>query len=353
MGKPSFATLRRRCRSPTRSLLNHFQKSAISIVLFIALLGTGSGGYMVLEGWNFFDALYMTVITIATVGYGEVHQVSPAGRGFTLILIFLGVGYFLYVVGNFIQFLVEGRIRFILGRRKLDRQINKLKGHYIICGYGRMGRALARFLIQRYLDVVVIEHNEERMSVMNDDGILYLIGSATDEDLLIRAGVERARGLITVVGSDADNVFLVLLARQMNPDIFIVARAVMNSAKRTLTAAGANKVVSPYDLGARRMAHAILRPAVIEFLEMAFADDNIDVEVEQITVKGKSPVVRRTLYEAEIRPRFNVIVISIKKEDGRMVFNPDSETLLEKNDVVVVVGQAANIKGLEKLLAPA
>jgi voltage-gated potassium channel len=307
---------------------------------------------MALEGWTFFDALYMTVITIATVGYGEVHQVSPAGRIFTLVLIFLGVGYFLYVVGNFIQFLVEGRIRFILGRRKLDRQINKLKGHYIICGYGRMGRALARFLIQRYLDVVVIEQSEERMPVMNEDGILYLIGSATDETLLLRAGIERARGLITVVGSDADNVFLVLLARQMNPDIFIVARAVMNSAKRTLAAAGANKVVSPYDLGARRMAHAILRPTVIEFLEMAFADDNVDVEVEQITVKAKSPVVRRTLYESEIRPRFNVIIISIKKEDGHMVFNPDSQTLLEKNDTLVVVGQAANIKNLERLLAP-
>jgi voltage-gated potassium channel len=332
--------------------LNRKRQTAISIALFFVLLAFGSGGYMAIEGWNFFDALYMTVITVATVGYGEVHPVSAAGRMFTLVLIFLGVGYFLYVVGNFIQFLVEGRIRFILGRRKLDRQINKLKGHYIICGYGRMGRALARLLIQRYLDVVVIEQNAARTTVMDEDGILYLVGSATDESLLMRAGIERARGLMTVVGSDADNVFLVLLARQMNPDIFIVARAVMNSAKRTLTAAGANKVVSPYELGARRMAHAILRPTVIEFLEMAFADDSVDVEVEEITIKPHSPVVRRTLYESEIRPKYNVIIISVKKEDGRMVFNPDSQTLLEGNDTLVVVGKAANIKGLERLLAP-
>ena len=307
---------------------------------------------MVIEGWDFFDALYMTVITIATVGYGEVHIVSPTGRIFTLVLIFLGVGYFLYVVGNFIQFLVEGRIRDVLGRQKLDRQINKLKGHYIICGYGRMGRSLARFLIQRYLDVVVIEQNEERASVMDDDGILYLLGQAADEALLIRAGIERARGLITVVGSDADNVFLVLLARQMNPDIFIVARSIMNSAKRTLSAAGANKVVSPYDLGARRMAHAILRPTVIEFLEMAFADETVDVEVEELPIKPNSPVARRTIYESEIRQKFDVTIISIKKEDGRMVFNPEAGTLLEGNDVLVVVGRAVNIKGLEKLLAP-
>ncbi len=332
--------------------MDHLKQSIISIVLFIALLAIGSWGYMAIEGWNFFDALYMTVITIATVGYGEVHIVSPTGRMFTLILIFLGVGFFLYVVGNFIQFLVEGRIRYVLGRRKLDRQINKLKNHYIICGYGRMGRALARFLIQRYLDVVVIEQNQARTAVMDEDGILYLVGAATDESLLIRAGIERARGLITVVGSDADNVFLVLLARQMNPDIFIVARAVMNSAKRTLTAAGANKVVSPYDLGARRMAHAILRPTVIEFLEMAFADENVDVEVEELTIKPNSPVVRRTLYESEIRPKFGVMIISIKKGDGKMVFNPDADTLLESEDTLVVVGGAANIKGLEKLLAP-
>lgn len=333
--------------------MNHKKQAIISIALFFILLAIGSLGYMVIEGWNFFDALYMTVITIATVGYGEVHRVSAPGRMFTLALIFLGVGYFLYVVGNFIQFLVEGRIRLILGRRKLDRQINKLKGHYIICGYGRMGRALARFLVQRYLDVVVIEQDEARTTVMDEDGILYLVGSATDEALLMRAGIERARGLITVVGSDADNVFLVLLARQMNPDIFIVARAVMNSAKRTLQAAGANKVVSPYDLGARRMAHAILRPTVIEFLEMAFADDSVDVEVEEITVKANSPVVRRTIYEAEIRPKFNVIIVSIKKEDGQMVFNPDSQTLLESGDTLVVVGKAVSIKGLEKLLASA
>lgn len=332
--------------------MDHLKQSIISIVLFIALLAIGSWGYMAIEGWDFFDALYMTVITIATVGYGEVHIVSPTGRMFTLVLIFLGVGFFLYVVGNFIQFLVEGRIRYVLGRRKLDRQINKLKNHYIICGYGRMGRALARFLIQRYLDVVVIEQNQARTAVMDEDGILYLVGAATDESLLIRAGIERARGLITVVGSDADNVFLVLLARQMNPDVFIVARAVMNSAKRTLTAAGANKVVSPYDLGARRMAHAILRPTVIEFLEMAFADENVDVEVEELTIKPNSPVVRRTLYESEIRPKFGVIIISIKKSDGRMVFNPDADTLLESEDTLVVVGGAANIKGLEKLLAP-
>ena len=306
---------------------------------------------MAIEGWPFIDALYMTVITVATVGYGEIHRVSPAGRLFTMVLIFLGVGYFLYVVGNFIPFLVEGRIRHILGRRNW---IAKLTNSRIIISsavwpYGACPGAVSHSTLPGR---GCHRTKPARTAVMDEDGILYLVGSATDESLLMRAGIERARGLWTVVGSDADNVFLVLLARQMNPAIFIVARAVMNSAKRTLTAAGANKVVSPYDLGARRMAHAILRPTVIEFLEMAFADDSMDVEVEEITIRPHSPVVHRTLYEAEIRPKFNVIIISIKKEDGKMVFNPDSQTLLEGHDTLVVVGAAASIKSLEKLLAP-
>ena len=274
------------------------------------------------------------------------------GRIFTMILIVVGVGYFMYVVGYIVQFLVEDRIRVILGRRKLDHQIAKLKGHYIVCGYGRIGRVLTHYLTERYLNVVVIEKNTDRQAAMNADGVLYLIGEATDENVLLKAGIKRAKGLITAVATDADNVFLVLLARQMNPDIFIVARAIMNSAKRTLSAAGANKVVSPYDLGARRMAHAILRPTVIEFLEMAFADDTVDVEVEEIPIKPSSPVARRTIYESEICQKFDVMIISIKKEDGRMVFNPEAGTLLEGKDVLVVVGRAANIKNLEKLLAP-
>jgi voltage-gated potassium channel len=324
----------------------------VSVCLSVALLAIGSLGYMLIEGWNFLDALYMTVITLATVGYGEVQSLSPTGRIFTLFLILMGVGYFLYVVGAIIQFLVEGRIRLVLGRRKLDRQINRLQDHYIVCGYGRMGRALTRFLIQKYLDVVVIEQKESRVPIMNEDGVLYLLGPANDENMLVRAGISRARGIMPVVGADADNVFMVLLARELNPDIFIVARAIQNSAKRTLRAAGANKIVSPYDLGARRMAHAVLRPTVIEFLEMAFADDATDIEVEELRIKPTSPLIDKCLLESNIRRDFNVIIITIKKADGRMVFNPAAESCLEANDTLVVVGVAASIQKLERVLAP-
>jgi voltage-gated potassium channel len=332
--------------------VDRVRQTLISILLSIALILGGSFGYMIIEGWSFFDSLYMTVITIATVGFGEIHPVSVPGRVLTLVLIFLGVGYFLYVAGSIIQVLVEGRIRHVLGRRKLHRRIQRLKNHYIVCGYGRIGRALTRHLTQRYLDVVVIEQNQERLSRMDEDGILYLLGEATSEEMLIKAGIRQAKGIVTAVGTDADNVFLVLIAKQINPDIFVVARASQNATKKTLSAAGADKVVSPYDLGARRMAHAILRPTVIEFLEMAFADDATDVQVEELPVSADSPLAGVSLMESGIRQNYNLIIITIKKADGSMHFNPGADTHIEAGDTVIVVGQARDLKRLERKLMP-
>lgn len=306
---------------------------------------------MFIEKWSFMDAMYMTIITLATVGYGEVNPVSPHGRLFTVVLIVLGGGYFLYVVGYIIQFLVEGRIRLVLGRHKLDAQINKLKNHYIICGYGRIGRVLSQYLIQKYIDVVVIEKNTNRISTMNEDGILYLVGGATDEKILEKAGIQKARGLVTAVATDADNVFLVLIAKQMNPGLFIVARASQNSTKKTLLAAGADKVISPYDLGARRMAHAILRPTVIRFLEMAFADDSTDIQLEEFKVKSNSSLVGVSLMDSNLRQTLDLIIITISKPDGRMMFNPGANTVFDDGDVVVVVGQGKSLKKFDRILS--
>jgi len=326
-----------------------FKQALITILLSFVLIGCGTVGYMIIEKWPLMDAFYMTIITIAAVGYGEVNKLSPEGRIFTVILIFMGVGYFIYVASGLIQFLVEGRIRLVLGRRKLDTQINKLRDHFIICGYGRIGRELARFLIQKYLNVVVIEHDEARVGQMDDDGVLYLIGEATDEKVLKRAGIERAKGLVTAVATDADNVFLVLIARQINPKLFIVARASQNDAKKTLTAAGADKVISPYDLGARRMAHAILRPTVIKFLEMAFADDKVDIQVEEITIRPASELVGRSIIDSGIRSNFDLMIIVIRKPGDDMVFNPKADTVIAAGDTMVVVGSARDIKRLERI----
>lgn len=329
----------------TKQFILHF-------FLFACLLVFGAVGYIVIEGWSFMDSLYMTVITLATVGYGEVHEISPEGRLFTVILIFLGVGFFLYVVGNVIQFLVEGRIRHVLGRRILDKQISKLKNHFIVCGYGRVGRALSNYLVQKYIDVVVIEQNPNRVSVMDEDGLLYIMGGATDEAILMKAGIKRAKGVISVLGSDADNVFLVLIAKRLNPKIFVVARSNQNETEQTLYSAGADKVVSPFALGARRIAHAILRPNVIHFLELAFTDDGTDINVEEIPVNVSSKLVNVSLQESGLRQNFDLIIISIRKADGAMCFNPKASHRFEAGDTVIAVGGGNGLMQAAKILNP-
>ena len=322
------------------------------IGLGILLLAIGTFGYVFIEKWPFLDSLYMTVITLTTVGYGEIREISSTGRMFTIILIIMGVGFYLYVVSYIIQFLVEGRIREVLGRRRLEQQINRLKDHYIVCGYGRIGRVLCRYLVEKYLNVVVIENNQDRVPVINEDGVLYIVGDATDESVMIQAGIKRARGLLTVLATDADNVFLVLTARQHNPDLFIVARAEMNATKKTLLAAGASKVISPYDLGARRMAHAVLRPTVIHFLELAFTDEETDIQLEEFTVGDKSSLAGVTLMDSNIRQEMNLIIITIKKSDGRMIFNPAADYLITQGDTVIAVGKSRNLMKLERKLNP-
>ena len=324
----------------------------IVVILAVFLVGLGTAGYMVIEHWDVLDSIYMTVITLSTIGYGEVNPVSPAGRIFTLVLIVMGVGFFLYVLGNVVQFLVEGRIRLILGRHKLDKQIGHLNDHYIVCGYGRMGRAFCRYLIQKGLKFVVLEKNEDRIPIMNTDHVLYIAGEATIEENLHKAGVQRASNLIATLGTDADNVLLVLLAKGLNPDLYVVARASQNASKKPLDTAGVDVVVSPFDVGARRMAHAILRPNVIRFLEFAFADEDTDIHIEEFVVAESSNLVGVPLLESGIRQDYNLMILSIIKANGEMVFNPSADTIIKANQKVIVVGGIENLAKLEKALNP-
>jgi voltage-gated potassium channel len=324
----------------------------IVVLLTICLVAGGTVGYMVIEDWTVLDSVYMTVITLSTIGYGEVNPVSQPGRIFTLALIVLGVGFFLYVIGNVVQFLVEGRIRLVLGRHKLDKQISQLNNHYIVCGYGRMGRAFCRYLIQRGLKFVVIEKNADRIPIMNTDHILYVAGEATIEENLLKAGVKRASNLIATLGTDADNVLLVLLAKGLNPKLYVVARASQNASKKPLDTAGADVVVSPFDIGARRMAHAILRPNVIRFLEFAFADEDTDIHIEEISVAASSKLVDVTLQDSGIRQKYNLLILSIINKDGDMHFNPSADTTIGDGQKIIAVGSIDSLRKLEDVLNP-
>ena len=319
---------------------------ALCIVIF------GTAGYVLIENWGFFDALYMTIITVSTVGFSEIHHISKAGRLFTILLVFFGVGFTLYIAAAVVQFMVEGRIRIILGRRRLEKKISRMKNHYIVCGYGRIGRVVCRNLKRKPFDLVVIEKNPELIPVMDADGVLYISGDASDEENLIRAGIKRAKGLVSVLASDADNVFLVLTARQLDPDLLIIARGSQEESKSKLRAAGANTVESPYDTGAASMAHRIIRPTVTSFLDLAFAHKRKDIQMEEIPVSASSDLVNVMLKDTGIRQKYNLIIIAIKKPGKSMLFNPSFEAMIEMGDTIIAVGEEANLQELEKILNP-
>lgn len=332
--------------------MNTSKHLIISIILSVLLAVLGTLGYMLIESWDVFDSAYMTAITLATVGYGEVHQMSKLGRAYTMFLILIGGGFCVYVAGLAVQFMVEGQIRAILGRKRLDRKIKKLKNHYIVCGYGRIGRMLCRRLRVKPLDLVVIEKSQKLVPAMEEDKILYINGDAGDETNLRQAGIERAKCLIAVLATDIDNVYLVLTARQLNPDLYIIARAGAHESKAKLRAAGANKVESPYDIGAASMAQRILRPTVTSFLDLALAQKNTQIQMEEIAVSASSHLVGVMLKDSGIRKNYNLIIIAIKKPDGTMLFNPSFEATINIGDTVIAVGEGENLHKLDKILNP-
>lgn len=322
----------------------------LDLFIFSLILTGGCIGYMVIEGWNSFDALYMTVTTLTTVGFQEVHPLSHNGRIFTLFLILFGVGFFLYFLGSITGMMVEGTLRDVWGRRKLEKQISQLQGHYIVCGFGRIGRTVTEILKEKPLKVVVIEKDPQYIPVFQETNQLYVLGEATSEEHLIKAGIQKAKGLVAAASSDADNVYITLTARGLNPELFILARAIAEYSVSKLVRAGADKVVSPYDIGARRMANTILRPTVIDFIELAVHNRNLDLQMEELIIGEQSQIKDVTLLDSDIRKDYNLIIVAIKKKSGEMIFNPASQTKLQPGDTLVALGDRGNLNLLEKKL---
>jgi voltage-gated potassium channel len=321
----------------------------LSLSILTAVIAAGTLGYSLIEGWSLFDALYMTVITLATVGFKEVHELSPQGKAFTITLIIFGVGVITYAAGSLIQFMVEGQLRQVVGRKKMEKKIAKLKDHYIICGFGRIGQMICKEFQTRPVPFVVVEKNPDLCERLSREDYLFVQGNATDDDCLLAAGIERARGLITAVTSDTDNVYITLTARGLNPRLFILARAGEEGAEVKLMRAGASKVISPYTIGAVRMAHAILRPSVVDFIELATAHENLALQIEEIEVFTNSSLVGQTLVTSGIRQTMGIIIVAIKQPDGHMLFNPAPDTEIVAGSVLIILGERLGITQLEQI----
>ncbi len=318
----------------------------IIIVSITLILVLGTIGYMVLEGWDFLDSLYMTIISITTVGFGEVHPLDDTGRIFTILLILGGMSVLAYSVHYFGQNLIEGELRNIFGRRRLERKIALLKKHYIICGYGRMGRIVTEELLKRRLRVVVIEKDKEVVEKLQEEGIVYIHGDATEEEVLLKANIKKAKALVATLPEDAENLYLTITAREMNRDLFIVARSTDARVERKMMRAGANKVISPYRLGGLRMANALIRPEAIEFIELAM--EGFDVRMEEIPIFEGSPFAYKKLRDSGIRDKYGAIVVAIKRGPANYIFNPGPDEKILPGDIIIVIGKASMLDEIIK-----
>jgi voltage-gated potassium channel len=326
-----------------------FRKIAQWAASLLVLLLVGSLGFMWLEGWDFFDSLYMTVTTLTTVGYGETHPLDRVGRIYNMVLILSGMGVLFYIVGSLARAVVEGEIHAALGRRKLIKHIKRLKNHYILCGFGRIGEIIARQLKGRGLSLVIVENDPALLARLEASGYYFINGDATREDILLEAGIERARGLIAVVSTDADNVYVVLTARSLNPNLFIVARGEEIGSEKKLLRAGADKVESPYEMGGQKMAQTIMRPTVVTFMELAMKE-GVDWTMEEIAVGQASPLLGVQLKDSGIRQNLNLILVAIKRADGELLFNPSHETLILAGDTLIALGLRKNLDALEAMV---
>lgn len=326
-------------------------KTFKGIIILLLVLLVGTAGYMAIERWPFLDALYMTVITITTVGYREVGPVSEAGRIFTIVVIFAGMGIIAYILGMVAQVMIDFQVRTIIGRRKLGKQIQALKDHFIICGFGRIGKIICKELAANKIPMVVIDNAPDINQSLESEGIPFINDDASSEDVLLEGGIKKARGLISVVASDADNLFITMTARGLKPDLFILARAEEEPTEKKLLRAGASKVAMPYLIGGHKMAQSIIKPAVTDFLDFTVHNREMGLEMGELLVYEQSRLNGMKLIDSGIRKDLDVIIVAIRRENGEMQFNPSSESLIRSGDTLIALGKSNDLEKLASILS--
>ncbi len=344
-GRDRFRTGAARAK-PTMNL----QSLHISVLIFLSIIFFGTLGYMVVEGMTLFDSLYMTVITISTVGFSEVRPLSPPGRAVTMLIIITSITIGGYAISMMARMLIEGELRRSFERRRMERLIRDLENHIIVCGYGRIGRIICKELVAGDIDFVVIEQDPEATRELEEAKHLYLQMDATSEEALLKAGIMDARGLVTAVRSDANNVFITLTAKGLREDIFVLSRSSDVRNEDKLKRAGASRVVSPYFIGGRRMAQVLQRPTVVDFIDLATMSNQLGLLIEEVTIRPGSNLIGKDLVESHLRKDFGVIIVAIKPAKGPMVFNPTPNEILNAGDVLVVLGKREDVFRLGEVL---
>jgi voltage-gated potassium channel len=321
----------------------------LALLAIAGVVIAGTVGYRLIGSWSWFDCFYMTAITLTTIGYGELPGMTQGGRLFTVGLIAIGLSTAGYAVSVATQSLIQSELLSAIGRRSVFRDIGKLKNHFIVCGAGRVGTRVIREMAARGVDFVVIERAPAVAERLLEQGYLVLMADATEEATLRAAGIDRAQGIVCAASSDPENLYTTLSARELNPHIYIVARANEETAEPRLRKAGANKVVSPTRIGSHQMAQALLKPAVSDFIELTTMADSVDLGFEEILLSNRSGFVGRTLRDSGIRSDLDLIIVAIRRVSGEMLFNPASDTALLDGDRLIAVGHRQNLQRLEKL----
>ncbi len=305
---------------------------------------------MAVEGWTFSDALYMTILTISTVGYAEVHPLHPAGRIFVVVLIILGVTTFLYIITSITEFVVSGEFSGALGRNRMKRRIDALKEHYIVCGFGRVGMQVALELEREKVPFVVIDCNADSLTECVNHGWICVEGDASNDTVLEEAGIKRAKGLVTATDTDADNVYIVLSAKGLNEKLFVVGRANLEKSEYKLVKAGADRVLSPYSMGGRRLASLLLRPTVVEFLDVVMHSKEIELLMEEVIIDDRSPFVGKSMHDVRRTCATGANILALKKKNNRlMIINPTPDTVVDCGDRFVALGTKEQLNELEGL----
>jgi len=330
---------------PASTLPRRGQNISRILLIFAGVISTGTIGFVILEHWRWLDALYMTIITLSTVGFREIGPLSPAGQIWTILLIVFGIGLIGYTgVSQLSHYLIDFPF---LRSRTMIRKIKNMRDHYIICGFGRMGRVIADDFIHRKKETVIVENDPEIIAHLAEHGYTYIEGSSTEDETLQKAGIERAKGLVAVLSTDADNLFVTLSARKLNTDLFILTRCSEKSTQDKMRTAGANKVVNPYEIGGYKMAQMVLSPHVDDFIEIVSRQRKLNLAIDQIKVLENSELTGKALKDTPIRSKYDTIITAILDSSNEMKFNPSSETVIQAGDILICIGDRDNLEELD------